>query len=187
MLAGVTDRDTAAGSVRPTRRRLLQAGLGLVALVVAGGGGLIALRGRPPRVQGLRVLDDQEFRTLSAVARVHLPPGGPFQQGADEVGVARAFDRYLADEPPEVKRDVKRALSLLEYGPLLFEGRLSTFSNLPPAEQLVHWRRWIDSDSLLRRQISWSLKKFLSLVFYDTPAVWPAIHYPGPSFKQAAP
>jgi hypothetical protein len=118
---------------------------------------------------------------------VHLPRGGPIAPGADQLQLARAFDRYLADEPPEIQSDVKHALGLLEYGPLLFEGRLVTFSNLSPAQQLAHWKRWLDGKSVLRRQISWSLKKFLSLVFYDTPAVWPAIHYPGPSFKQAAP
>lgn len=184
MLAGVIDRDTPA---RPTRRRILQAGLGAAALVVAGGGGLLGLRGRAPHVAGLRVLDDEEFRTLSAVARVHLPPGGPFKTSADDAGVARAFDRYLADEPIEVRRDVKHALTLLEYAPLLFERRLATFSNLQPSAQLSHWKRWLESDSVLRRQIAWSLKKFLSLVFYDTPAVWPALHYPGPSFKHRAP
>ncbi len=180
MLLGVTDRDT---PLHPTRRRFLQAGLGVVALLLAGGGGLVALRGRPPRVPGLSVLDDQEFRTLSAVARTHLPPGGPIAPGADQLALARAFDRYLADEPRDVQRDIKHALTILEYGPVLFERRLVTFSNLPPTEQLAHWKRWLESSSLVRRQISWSLKKFLSLVFYDSPAVWPGIHYPGPSFK----
>lgn len=182
MLATVTDEHRHA---HPTRRRFLQAGIGVAAVLLAGGGGLAALRGRPPRVQGLLALDDQEFRTLSAVARTHLPPGGPIAPGADQLELARAFDRYLADEPRDVQRDVKHALTLLEYGPLLFERRLVTFSNLPPAEQLAHWKRWLDSKSLVRRQISWTLKKFLSLVYYDSPPVWPAIHYPGPSFRQA--
>lgn len=147
----------------------------------------MALRGRAPHVAGLLALDDQEFRTLSAVARTHLPPGGPIAPGADQLGLARAFDRYLADEPADVQRDVKHALTLLEYGPVLFERRLATFSHLSPAQRLAHWKRWLDSSSLVRRQISWTLKKFLSLVYYDSPAVWPAIHYPGPSLGQATP
>lgn len=183
MLAAVTGRDEAARPAHPTRRRFMQAGLGVVALLLAGGGGLVGLRGRAPFVEGLRVLDGQEFRTLSAVARTHLPSGGPIAPGADQLELARKFDRYLADEPPDVQRDVKRALVLLEFGPVLFERRLVTFSNLPPAEQLAHWKRWLVSTSVVRRQISSTLKKFLSMVFYDSPAVWPGIHYPGPSFK----
>lgn len=168
-----------------TRRRVLQIGLGLTATVLAGGGGLLALRGGAPHVAGLRVLGSQEYRTLAAVARTHLPAGGPIAPGADQLGLARKFDAYLADEPPDVQRDVMHALSLLEYGPLLFERRLVTFSNLSPAAQLAHWKRWLDSDSLVRRQIAWTLKKYLSLVFYDSPAVWPAIGYPGPSFARS--
>ncbi len=165
-----------------TRRRVLQVGLGLTATVLLGGGGLLALRGRAPNVTGLRVLGDQEYRTLAAVARVHLPAGGAIAPGADQLGLARQFDAYLADEPADVQRDVRRALALLEYGPVMFDRRLATFSNLTPAAQLAHWKRWLDGDSLVRRQIAWTLKKYLSLVFYDSPAVWPAIGYPGPSF-----
>lgn len=166
-----------------TRRRVLLLGLGLTATALASGGALLGLRGSAPRVAGLRILGDAEYRTLAAVARAHLPPGGAITPGADELDLARAFDGYLADEPPDAQREAKQALALFEFGPLLFDRRLATFSNLSRAEQLEEWESWLSSDSLIRRQIAGSLKRFLSLVYYDHRAVWPAIGYPGPSFS----
>ena len=170
-----------------TRRRLLQLGLGAGVLALAGAGGLSLLRGAAPRVPDLRCLSDQEFRTLCAMARTHVPSGGPFEAGADQVGLARAFDRYLADEPAEHVRDVRRALWLVEYGPVLFDRRLQTFSHLPPDAQLAHWQAWGQSGVLLRRQVWWGFARFFGLLFYDQPSVWPHIGYPGPSLERLAP
>jgi len=167
-----------------TRRRVLQLGLGTGAVALLGGGGLTLLRGSAPDVANLKRLSPQQFRTLSALARTHLPAGGPFALGADDAQLARAFDAYLEGEPPAHVRDVQRALHLVEFGPILFDRRLKTFSHLPPAEQLQHWLGWGQSDLLLRRQVWWGFAKFLGLVFYDRPEVWPHIGYPGPSLER---
>ncbi len=167
-----------------TRRRVLQLGLGAGALALLGGGGLLWLRGAAPAIHDLKCLSPQQFRTLAAMARTHIPAGGPFAIGADEAELARAFDRYLADEPPGHVRDVKRALHLVEFGPILFDRRLTTFSHLPPADQRQHWLAWGQSDLLLRRQVWWGFAKFFGLVFYDRPEVWPHIGYPGPSLER---
>jgi hypothetical protein len=70
---------------------------------------------------------------------------------------------------------------LVEYGPVIFERRLSTFSNLAPDERRRHWRGWMESDLAVRRQVSLAFRKFLHTVYFDDPAVWPQIGYPGPS------
>ncbi len=163
-----------------SRRRVLRWGLGGVGLLVAGGGGLLALRGRAPEIGGLRVLSDAEFRTFEAVAGAVVPVGGPFPEGAAQMELGRAFDEYLADEPPAAVADIKRALLLVDYGPLLFEGRLTTFSRLDEAARVDHWTGWSDSRLLIRRQISGALRRFVSLVFYDRPEMWARINYPGP-------
>ena len=38
----------------------------------------------------------------------------------------------------------------------------------------------------LQRQAATAFRKFLSLVFFDTPEVWPHIGYPGPTVKLEA-
>lgn len=167
-----------------TRRRLLKLAVGAGGAVAAGGAGLLGLRGRAPDVQGLSVLSPHQYRTMSALATALIPRGGPFALGAEDADLARAFDGYLADEPSWAQDEAKGALTLLEYGPLLFERRLATFSNLGPEERLAHYATWATSTLALRRQAALGFRKFLSLVFYDSPAVWPDLRYEGPLIKE---
>ncbi len=163
------------------RRTFLKLGLAGVGALAAGGGGLLALRGSAPAVQGLGVLDAHRFRTLLAIAQAQLPVAGPFPLGADE-RIARMFDGFLQGEPPENVSDLKTALLLVEFGPVLFQRRLTTFSNLAAEEREAHWRGWGESELAVRRQVALAFRKFLHLVFFDDPAVWPYIGYPGPSY-----
>ncbi len=164
-----------------SRRRLLAYSLSAGgALLMGGAGGLWALRGRAPKVDGLRLLTGHEYRTVEALALAAFPRGGPFEAGAEDFELARMFDGFLADEPEWNRTDLRRALFLLEYGPVLFERRLATFSNLSPEERLAHFQAWATSSSLLRRQVAAAFRKFLALVFYDRKAVWPGIGYNGP-------
>lgn len=179
------DADVAGGTALFTfvsRRTFLKIGLGAGGLVLAGGGGLLALRGSAPEVKGLKVLSNQAYRTLANLARTDLPEGGPFPPGADDVHLARAFDAYLADEPANNVKDLGHALTLVELGPILFGDHLATFSHLSPADRLTYFRGWATSDLLLKRQASVAFRKFFGLVFYDKPVVWPHIGYPGPSY-----
>ncbi len=169
-----------------TRRRLLGLGAAGVAVVALGGAGLALLRGSAPSVSGLRLLGAHEYRTLELLAETILPRGGAFEPGAEGMDLARAFDDFLADEPPENVRKLRTALLLFEYGPVLFEKQLVTFSNLSPAERLHHYQAWSESDALLRRQIAVAFRKFFALVFYDHESVWPGIGYPGPSLARQA-
>lgn len=169
-----------------TRRRLLGLGAAGVAVIAFGGVGLAFLRGSAPAVAGLRLLDAHEYRTLDLLAQTLLPSDGPFPVGAAGMDLARSFDGFLADEPPENVRKLRTALLLLEYGPVLFEKKLVTFSNLSPAERSRHYQAWAESDVLLRRQVALAFRKFFSLVFYDHESVWPHIGYPGPSLQRQA-
>jgi hypothetical protein len=162
-----------------SRRRFLRLSLACGGFLLAGAAGLLALRGRAPRAAGLRALTDHQYRTLAQLARALFPDGGAFPVGASDVDLARAFDVFLADEPDWNRRDLGRALFLLELGPVVFERRLRTFSRLSPEERLAHFERWAEGGEL-RRQVATAFRKFLSLVFYDTPAVWPHIGYGGP-------
>ncbi|MBL8923251.1 MAG: hypothetical protein JNJ54_30650 [Myxococcaceae bacterium] len=170
-------------SLRPfselSRRRLLRVALGAGGLVAGGVGSVFALRGSAPRVEGLRALSPHEYRTMASLAeamfpRETLPAGDP------AVDLARAFDGYLADEPTWARDEAKQALTLLELGPVLFDRRLATFSNLALSERVAHFERWGRSDSGLRRQVATGFRKFLCLVFYDQPSAWPGLGYEGP-------
>jgi hypothetical protein len=165
-----------------SRRRWLRLALTGGVVATGGGVGLLALRGSAPAVSGLQALSNHEYRTLRALADTHLPPGGAFPEGGSDHGLVRRLEAFVAREPPEVVSDLKRALVLFEYGPLLFGGRLATFSNLAPHDQLDEWRRWNASDRLLQRQVAFAFRKALGMFFFDQPEVWGHIGYPGPSF-----
>jgi hypothetical protein len=169
-----------------SRRRFLKVSLAAGgAILGAGGGGLLALRGRAPEVDGLRVLDAHEYRTLQSLVEVILPKTDAIPIDAASMDLPRAFDDFLADEPKHNVKDLKKALVLIEFGPLVFDKKLTTFSRLDVAERTVHWNEWALSDNLLRRQVTIAMRKFFNLVYFDHEEVWPYIGYPGPSLKRA--
>lgn len=169
-----------------SRRQVLKYSLGIGGFLLMGGaGGLLALRGRAPRVDGLRCLTAHEYRTLAALADAIFPAGGAFPVGARDTDLGRRVDAFLADEPPWNQRDLKRALFLLEYGPVLFDQRLATFSHLGEDERAAHIARWAEGDSAVRRQAALAFRRLLALLFYDRPEVWSGIGYDGPYVSPA--
>lgn len=168
-----------------SRRRFLKVSLVAGgAILGVGGGGLLALRGRAPKVDGLRVLDAHEYRTLRSLVEVMLPKTEAIPIDPESMDLPRAFDDFLADEPEHNVNDLRRALVLIEFGPLAFDKKLTTFSRLDMAERATHWQEWALSDNLLRRQVSIAMRKFFNLVYFDHEQVWPHIGYPGPSMKR---
>jgi hypothetical protein len=168
-----------------SRRRFLKVSLVAGgAILGAGGGGLLALRGRAPGVEGLRVLDAHEYRTLQSLVQVMLPKTDAIPIDAASMDLPRAFDTFLADEPEQNVKDLQKALVLVEFGPLAFDKKLTTFSRLDASERSEHWNQWAVGDNLLRRQVSIAMRKFFNLVYFDREEVWPHIGYPGPSMKR---
>jgi hypothetical protein len=158
----------------------LKGAIGLAGVLAGSASGLVALRGWAPAVAGLRCLSRFEYRTVALLATALFPDGGAFPIGASRFDLAKRFDDYLADEPDEVQSELKSALLLFEYGPVIFQRRLVTFSHLDDGARLAHFESWATSDTLVRRKVALGLRKFLSLVFYDQPEVWPSIGYGGP-------
>jgi len=169
-----------------SRRRFLKASLVAGgAILGVGGGGLLLLRGRASEVEGLRVLDAHAYKTLQSLVEIMLPRTEAIPLDPAPMDLPRAFDGFLADEPEHNVKDLEKALVLIEFGPLAFDKKLTTFSRLDPEARSVHWNEWAVSDDLLRRQVSIAMRKFFNLVYFDRPEVWPYIGYPGPSMKRA--
>ena len=163
-----------------SRRRWLALSLGAGGLVLSGGAAaLYRLRGRAAPVSGLLHLSAHEYRTLTLLAAALFPRGGAFALGAAAHDLGRDFDQFLDGEPEYNRVDLKRALLLLEYGPVIFERRWTTFSALTEADRLAHYIAWATGDDLVRRQAALAFRKFLGTVFYDRPEVWPDIGYTG--------
>jgi hypothetical protein len=167
-----------------SRRGVIKTALASGSAVALGAGGLAALRGRAPAVKGLRALSPHAYRTMRHLAAAAFPE---LNVPEPRVDLARAFDGYLADEPLLAQKEAGQALLLLEYGPVVFQGSLRTFSHLDPEAALKHFVAWGTSDSLLRRQVAGGLRRFLCLLFYDDAAVWSSLGYDGPLVREGAP
>ena len=175
-------RQSIRGAARITRRRALGVLLGLGGLGVGGVGGLFALRGSAPDVTGLKALSPQTFRTFKSLAEAVFA-GLPASVGDASDELARAFDGYLSDEPKWARDEANSALTLLEFGPVFLARRLTTFSHLSVQDRLAHFGSWATHENGLLRQAATGFRKFLCLVFYDRPPVWPLIHYEGPLIR----
>lgn len=168
-----------------SRRRFLKVSLVAGGAVLgAGGGGLLMLRGSAPKVEGLQLLDAHEYRTLQSLVEVMLPRTDAIPVDVASMDLPREFDAFLANEPEHNVKDLRKALVLIEFGPLVFDKKVTTFSRLDPLARTAHWNAWASSESLLRRQVSVAMRKFFNLVYFDHEAVWPHIGYPGPSLKR---
>ena len=163
----------------PIRRRpLLKWGLGAGALLFGGGASAyLSLIGLAPRVEGLRILSDREHRTLRNLVTTICGPAAQRERS----DIAGAFDDWLADEPANIISDLKNALTWVELGPVLYETRWASFSDLRQDDREAHFRTWMEADDLTRRQVATAFRKFINLVCYDDPRAWGRIHYPGPA------
>ena len=159
------------------RRRFLKWGLGAGGVLLGGGAtAYLSLFGLAPNAGPLRVLSDREHRTLRNLVTTIC---GPMAQ-RERRSIADAFDRWLADEPPNVIEDLKNAITWLELGPVLYDGRWTSFSDLSHGARVRHFFSWMVSDDLMRHQGPTAFRKVVNLVCYGTPASWPRIHSPGP-------
>lgn len=163
------------------RRRFVRMLGGAAGLVGLFGVGLLGVEGTRAGLAGRSLLSPRLRRTFLALAGTHFPPTDDGRPGGAESGLLEAFEAYLSGAHPDDVGDLRRALLLLEFGPLLFDGRLRTFSGSSPGQRLDHWRGWIESPVLLRRQVATAFRKFLATVYFDQPDVWPQIGYPGPA------
>jgi hypothetical protein len=161
------------------RRTFLRRGLFGGAVLALGAGGLALYPGRrvASTTRALRVLDEERFQVLAAVAaRVVLAPG------ADPVAIAHGVDEALSRAVPEAQSDMKNLLGLFENAlpGLLFDGRFSPFTRLQGAAQDRVLEAWRDSRLIVRRSGYHALRRLCLGVYYGDPLAWPSIHYGGP-------
>ena len=148
--------------------------------LLAGAG--IALAKFPGRLthkprQALRVFDEREFAVVAAVAaRTVLRPD------ADPVTLAHRIDESLALQLDEVQHDIKQLVDLFENAltGAVLDFRFKPFTRLEPAQQDAALLAWRDSRIALRRSGYVALRKLTTVAYYQDPATWADIGYPGP-------
>jgi hypothetical protein len=162
------------------RRTFLKTGLFGAGLLFLGGTGLafFPTKSVASATRKLRVLDDQSFQVLVAVARRVIQDAD-----ADHVAIAQSIDESATRLPPEAQVDLRKLLSLFEsaLGGLVLDGRLLPFTRLAEKSQDEVLDRWRTSRIAIRRGGYQSLKKLCYVAHYSQPSSWPAIGFPTPA------
>ena len=133
--------------------------------------------------EGYRVLDARAARIVAALAPVVLAGALPIEGRERHVrDVVAAFDRAVGAMSPAVRGEVAQLFSVLAFRPsrVAMAGLWQPIERSDPeaiAAFLASWRR---SRFDLQRQAYQALTQLLQAAWYDNPAAWPAILYPGP-------
>ena len=172
-----------------SRRGFLKAGAASVAaLIGAGSAAALFTRGDDAAVLGNEhpeVLSRRELATLLALADRVVTPG-PDGPSARDTRTARRIDRELAFSDGRLTADVRAALALIEYGPVL-DLRPRRFTRLAPAAQDAYLDACQRSVWPLRRNAFNGLR-FLTLFFYySDDRTWRGVGYGGPMVDRKLP
>jgi hypothetical protein len=163
-----------------TSRRAFLKGLAVASAAVGAGGALSSCGGYEKAPEGLLFLDDKQYAVIRAFADRVVPAGGPYPEGALDTGVVEFFDKFAATDYPEVQKDFKNAIALIEHGPLLLKGKFTRFTDMTPDEQDEYLASWQNSSITLLRGAFLGFKRLCFMGFYINEKVWPSIGYEGP-------
>jgi len=97
-------------------------------------------------------------------------------------GQFSAVDTILSMQDESARIEVQRLLLLFENAlpNFLLAGRTQPFTQLPVELQERVLLEWRDSRITLRRSGYLALRTLVNAAYYASPAVWPALKYPGP-------
>lgn len=175
------------------RRRFLKVGLG-GALLLAGGsvlGWRIFEFGEVGYARFIApgevpiALSVKEFAVVKALVRALLPAEDGFPSG-ESLGVAQRIDEEVWAAAPEVRRDLKAGLQLLEHATAM-KGFQSRFTRLEPAAQRAYLEKLLAGSNNTLCLVALALKEMAHLFYYGHESVWKHIGYDGPLVKTAVP
>lgn len=172
--------------IQPDRRRFLRRGLVGGALLLAAGAAPFAFRStrlRRPHAP-LRLLSPEEYSVLAAAA-ARIVPGDAAQPpwpSADTLDCAGKIDALMARVHPDVGRDFRRLLRLLESSAFgaLQAGSPRPFTQAAPAEQDARLEAWRTSRLDLLRSGYQAVKRLADASYYASPETYALVGYPGP-------
>jgi hypothetical protein len=98
----------------------------------------------------------------------------------DDTDVAGFADAYVARLPPAVRRDLLRALAVVEHAAPLAIGATSRFTRLAPADQDRVLASLESSPEDLLRGAFDGLKSLVFMGYYRDPRTWRIVGYDGP-------
>ena len=165
-----------------TRRQFIKVGIAGAALFAAA-----RYLDRPlaAPADAYRVLDENSAKIVRALIPVVLAGSLPGEEIARVRAISEtlaAFDRAVSGLAPAVQEELLQLFSFLNFAPsrVAFAGVWTAFDETPPEEIKAFLTRWRHSRFDLQRQGYEALTQLIQASWYDNPASWKAIGYPGP-------
>jgi hypothetical protein len=117
---------------------------------------------------------------LTQVVERMVDTGEPGAPAVRETRTIATIDALCARLDPASTAPLPALLRLVEWGPFLFERRLSRFTGLDPAGQDAALRGWMTSGLALRRMGFFALRNLALLGYWSQDETWPLVGYAGP-------
>ncbi len=128
----------------------------------------------------LRVLRPGDAHVLRVVADRITFTGDPAMPRFGDTAGLLTIDTALLQLPVGTADQLHWGLLLFQYGPPLFDLRLSTFTGLSDEAKDGYLTGWEQSRFETRRLVFRALKNLSLLGYYAQDATWKGIHYGGP-------
>lgn len=142
-------------------------------------GGVLLLRrlftGYPGPPAGTACLAPREWATISAAADATFPEGGALPPSAEQAGVARHVDGFVAAQQPSTRLLMRLLFVLVEHATLVFPapgpGGRRRFSSLGREQRVSVLEGWRGSPLFPRRLVFTSLRAILTMGYLGDPEV----------------
>jgi hypothetical protein len=165
-----------------SRRQFIRVGFAGAALLAA-----TRLLDRPAGAANAsyRILDEQSAATVTALVPVVLAgalPGDPAARAKAIGEVVETFDRAVGGLALAVQDEIAQLFSFLHFAPTraAFAGLWSPVSESSAEELAAFLQRWRTSHFDLQRVSYLALTQLIFASWYDNPAAWAVMGYPGP-------
>lgn len=172
--------------LRTTRRSFLRLVGGAAAL-----GGLAELHALPAAAAaadavpaGVRFFADRERELLTQIVERMVDTGEPGAPPVRRTRTLDTIDGLCRTLDPSLTAPLPALVRLVEWGPLLFDGRLARFSSLDDAGKDAHLTGWMRSRIGLRRLGFLALRNLAMLGYWSQDETWPLIGYQGPLLRR---
>jgi len=128
----------------------------------------------------LQVLTPDRAEVLTAIVERMVFTDGDEMPGVRDTNAIVTIDRALRQIDPSVRAQLGWLLAGFQWGPPVFQLKLTTFTGMTPAQRDDYLRSWATSRYALRRLAFRALKNLAMLGYYSQDATWKGIHYDGP-------
>jgi hypothetical protein len=127
----------------------------------------------------------REREILTQVVERMVDTGEPSAPAVRATGAIETIEALCAGLDPATTAPLPALLRLVEWGPLLFDGRFARFSALDAAGQDTALASWMTSRIALRRMGFYALRNLALLGYWSQDETWPLVGYAGPLLRPA--